>query len=163
MKNQKIETPEGPVWKSRSVSTEGYVLTTDDEGNYCILVCKRGKGGSYPGLWNVPSGYLDYHETTEQCCIREIKEETGVDITMEDYSIRIHSIDSSPRVYNQNIAFKYIIHILGFPEDYNLSTAFSEEDEVEEVRWIYLEDYEQYVWAFHQKEVMDYLYKTYYR
>lgn len=33
-----------------------------------------------PKRWSVPSGGLEKGETYEQCCIREIKEETGYDV-----------------------------------------------------------------------------------
>ncbi|AAT43548.1 NUDIX hydrolase [Picrophilus oshimae] len=32
------------------------------------------------GLWAVPGGKLEYGETLEQCAVREIKEETNIDI-----------------------------------------------------------------------------------
>ncbi len=162
MKNQKISTPEGDVWNSRSVSTEGYVLTTDDNGDYYILVCKRGKGGSHPGLWNVPSGYLDWGETIDQCCLREIFEETGIDITKEYYSKKLYSIDSGKRVYRQNVVFKYIIQVLGLPEEYNITDEYSEENEVEECKWLKLVDYKTVDWAFNQKDVVESLYMKYY-
>ncbi|WP_343033691.1 NUDIX hydrolase [Virgibacillus ihumii] len=33
-----------------------------------------------PKRWSVPSGGLETEETFEECCIREIKEETGYDV-----------------------------------------------------------------------------------
>ena len=33
------------------------------------------------GTWSTPGGHLDFGETPTACAIREVKEETGVDIT----------------------------------------------------------------------------------
>lgn len=29
--------------------------------------------------WSVPSGGIEGHETPEECCVREVREETGYD------------------------------------------------------------------------------------
>ena len=34
--------------------------------------------------WAIPSGGIEQGETPEECCIREVKEETGYDIVIED-------------------------------------------------------------------------------
>lgn len=34
--------------------------------------------------WAIPSGGIEEGETPEECCIREVKEETGYDIVIED-------------------------------------------------------------------------------
>lgn len=46
----------------------------DDEGR--ILLSKRGDFN----IWNLPTGRLDSHETLEQAAVREVQEETGVDV-----------------------------------------------------------------------------------
>lgn len=44
-----------------------------------VLIGKR-KGGLMPGTWAFPGGKLDLNEELEACAIREIKEETGIEI-----------------------------------------------------------------------------------
>lgn len=44
-----------------------------------LLMVKQGSPDE-PKRWSVPSGGLENGETLEQCCIREVKEETGYDI-----------------------------------------------------------------------------------
>ena len=47
-----------------------------------LLLVKR----KYPpqkNMWCIPAGFMEFDETPEDCCIREIKEETGLDIRIK--------------------------------------------------------------------------------
>lgn len=50
----------------------------------CLLLGKSQKGGVYKGLWIVPGGGIEPGETKQQATIREIMEETGIDISAYD-------------------------------------------------------------------------------
>ena len=45
------------------------------------------KRGAPPakGLWSVPGGAIDLGETVEECLKREVLEETGIEIEVEDF------------------------------------------------------------------------------
>jgi len=51
------------------------VFTRTDEGVKYLLVC------SLEGFWGFPKGHVEPGETEEQTARREIKEETGADVT----------------------------------------------------------------------------------
>ncbi len=48
-------------------------------GTLCLFMKRKGKHGD--GQWSFPGGKLDFGETIEECAIREVKEEIGIDIT----------------------------------------------------------------------------------
>ncbi len=47
-----------------------------------ILLVKR-KYPPYIGDWCFPAGFMEYGESPQHCCIRELKEETGLDIKLK--------------------------------------------------------------------------------
>ena len=49
------------------------------------------------GKWSFPSGYVDLGETVESAAVREVKEETGVDIKI-NFLIGVYSSVSRPLV-----------------------------------------------------------------
>lgn len=56
-----------------------------------ILLIKRGKPPQY-GRWMVPGGRLEWGETLQEAAIREVREETGIDIEIETFVEIIEAI-----------------------------------------------------------------------
>ena len=56
----------------------GDCIVITKEENPKILLIQRGDN-PYKGCWAFPGGFMEMDETTEQCAIRELKEETGLD------------------------------------------------------------------------------------
>ena len=74
----------GTYYVSRSCAVETIALCKKKNVWY-VLANKRGKGCfNNVGLWNVPSGYVDYGEECEEAAVRETHEETGVVINKND-------------------------------------------------------------------------------
>jgi 8-oxo-dGTP diphosphatase len=53
----------------------GVIITRDQQ---VLLLRRRNVHGA--ATWSTPGGHLDFGESPEQCALREVKEETGLDI-----------------------------------------------------------------------------------
>ena len=72
------------------------------------VVFIRRKFEPYKGWLALPGGFVEIGETVEQSCVREIKEETGLDICINDLElVGVYSENlRDPRGHTVSIAFK---------------------------------------------------------
>lgn len=143
-------------WISRSVAVLGIVIGTDIYGTKYILAEQRGIGTpdpEYVGKWCMPCGYLDFDETCKQAVAREVVEETGVNIPSESFElIEINDIPSSDK--RQNITFRFKTELKGYISDFELTSRFSETNEVMGIKWIDLREVNNYKWAFNHEKII---------
>lgn len=84
------------------------------------------------GMLDLPGGFTDPDETSEQTCVRELKEELGIDFQTLDFSY----FKSLPNDYiYKGIPYKTedLIFIAKFPEN---AEMILEKSEIETVKWI---------------------------
>ena len=74
-------------YQNPSSATAAFILNSKDE----LLVVKRGKEPAKDTL-DLPGGFVDNDESGEQGIVREIKEETGLDIKKVEYLFSIPNI-----------------------------------------------------------------------
>jgi len=67
-----------------------------------ILLGRR--NASYRGMWCIPCGYVEYYEDARDALIREMKEETNLDITLSEV-FDIHSNCHNPAQHTVGIWF----------------------------------------------------------
>ncbi|MGH7925542.1 MAG: NUDIX domain-containing protein [Candidatus Binatus sp.] len=61
-----------------------------------MLVLKRAPAMAYrPGRWDLPGGHIALGESFEDCLLREVKEETALDVAI-DRLLGLHSMVSEP-------------------------------------------------------------------
>lgn len=73
-----------------------------------VLLIERGND-PFKGCWAFPGGFMDMDETTEQCAIRELKEETGL-VVEKVLQIGAYSkVDRDPRGRTISVAYLAII------------------------------------------------------
>ncbi len=73
-----------------------------------VLLIERG-ADPYKGCWAFPGGFMDMDETTEQCAIRELEEETGLQVS-ELHQIGAYSkVDRDPRGRTVTVAYLAIV------------------------------------------------------
>lgn len=60
-----------------------------------LLLAKRG-ADPWKGYWNLPAGYVEVFETPAQAVVREVKEETGLEV-LPVVQLRTDFFDDDPR------------------------------------------------------------------
>ena len=58
-----------------------------------VLLVRRG-GEPFKGCWALPGGFMEMDETIERCAVRELNEETGIDLPEE--ALTLIGIYSAP-------------------------------------------------------------------
>lgn len=163
IENKNIEIDGKLHWLSRSVAVVATVLLNNEK----VLIVKRGYKTTQPGKWCNPCGYLDWNESSTQASIREIWEETGLDITeITDnpdsiiFESLIHPWDivTNHEINdNQDIA---LYHGISFTSDIEpeIHNKNCEEGEIDEVKWVSINDLDKYEFAFnHDKRILKYI------
>ena len=89
-----------------AVTADCIVITREAEPK--VLLIQRGNP-PFKGAWAFPGGFMDMDETTEQCAIRELEEETGLRLS-DVHQIGAYSkVDRDPRGRTITVAYLAII------------------------------------------------------
>ena len=78
------------------------------ESNPKVLLIERA-AEPYKGRWAFPGGFMEMDETTEQCAIRELEEETGLKIEDLKQIGTYSKVDRDPRGRTITVAYLAII------------------------------------------------------
>lgn len=89
-----------------AVTADCIVMTKEADAK--VLLIQRGDE-PYKGCWAFPGGFMNMDETTEQCAIRELEEETGLKVN-EIHQIGAYSkVDRDPRGRTVTVAYLAIV------------------------------------------------------
>ena len=81
-----------------------------------ILFLKRNISKIYGGLWDLPGGKLESNENYYDCLVREFKEETNIDIEVNEL------LDVKSQLYNGNIII-VLIFLVNSLNSYNIKLS----------------------------------------
>jgi len=94
-----------------AVTADCVVMTKEEVPK--VLLIQRG-ADPFRGAWAFPGGFMNMDETTEQCAIRELEEETGLKVTKVHQIGAYSKVDRDPRGRTITVAY---LAIIDSPED----------------------------------------------
>ena len=103
------------------ICTDGVILHNEK-----VLLIKRSIK-PFQGYWTIPGGHIDYGESSQEALIREIKEETNIDVEI----IRLIKLYDDPK----RDPWGHIISIAYLCNPLNIDAEFIENEEVESICW----------------------------
>jgi A/G-specific adenine glycosylase len=127
--NKQLELP---MTESRAAvphKSIGVAVIWNESGQ--ILIDRRPQEGLLGGLWEFPGGKIEPGETVEECIVREIREELGIEIGVGD---RLTTIDHAYTHFRVTLNVFHCRHISGEPQPI----------ECDEIRWVNVDELEQF-------------------
>jgi len=118
-----------PALRSARATSAGGVVHRSDEGRVDIILVRR----LQPPLWALPKGTPDAGETLGETAIREVSEETGLKVEIEEpiRSITYFFVHGRTR-FHKTVHFFLMHPIGGRLEDHD--------HEFDEVRWVQIDE-----------------------
>lgn len=74
-----------------------------------VLLIER-KDEPCKGMWAIPGGFMNMDETAEEAAIRELKEETGIELAKAEQIGAFSKVDRDPRGRVITVAYYVIIN-----------------------------------------------------
>lgn len=102
----------------------GAIVYRKSHGNTEILLIKHIRSEA----WSFPKGHMEENEQEVQTAIREIKEETNIDVVIDDPNFR-QSVEYSPR----RDVTKQVVFFLARAVSFD---CIPQEEEISDVRWV---------------------------
>ena len=107
-----------------------------------VLLIERG-ADPYKGCWAFPGGFMNMDETTEQCAIRELEEETGLKVSEIKQIGAYSKVDRDPRGRTITVAYLAVI---------DAPVAVTGQDDAAKAQWFPIDNLPPL--AFDHEEIM---------
>ena len=109
-----------------AVTADCVVVTHENEPK--VLLIQRGNP-PFKGCWAFPGGFMNMDETTEQCVIRELEEETGLKVSELQQIGAYSKVDRDPR--GRTVTVAYLVRI-------DVPVAVIGQDDASKAEWFSL-------------------------
>lgn len=165
------------LYDGRYCAVAGFIYAMVN-GKYSVLANRRGSGTpDFQGYWNCPCGFLERNENSQQGIARETREECVENISPDKFKVVFVQTEPS-ECNNGNVTIHHTV-FLGKKYQYVLGPNLDdwddgrggEKNEVQDIKWIPVDQVDEYNWAFgHNKTILKYAapkwkriwYKVYY-
>jgi 8-oxo-dGTP diphosphatase len=131
----------GYVFYQNPVPAAGVILVENEQ----ILLVKRAHPPKV-GWWCIPAGFMEWHEHPAETAVRELKEETGLQVELTSF-FEVYTGTDDPR--SNAVLMLYLGRIIG--------GEIRPADDALEVRWFHLEALpDQIAFEAHTRALADY-------
>lgn len=120
-------------YKKPSLTTDVVLISTDQQGRRYVLLIKR-KNPPFKGDWAFPGGFLDYKETVKHGAVRELEEETGVNLDEDEIRLLMIADDPDRDPRGRTISMVYLAECE--KSDYEPEAS----DDAEDTAWFPLDN-----------------------
>ena len=127
----------------RAALTVDAVVFVKLETETSVLLIERGRE-PFKNKWALPGGFVDMHETLEQACIRELEEETGLQVDQMKQFRAYDAIDRDPR--HRTISVVYSVEL-------EEQRPVKGSDDAEQAKWFPISDLPEL--AFDHAEILN--------
>ncbi len=118
-----------------------YLLTSGglvlNKHNQILLIFRKNK-------WDLPKGKIDFNESLQDAALREVTEETGIDLNFLSISKPLLSTPYKS-FFGKLKVNKRVIWFLMKYDSFDLSVFPDHEECIEDVRWVNISDIDQYL------------------
>lgn len=119
----------------------GAIVCYKENDDIKILILKHRLGGH----WSFPKGHVEKNETERQTALREVFEETGLNVHLMDNFREMVSYSPKPGVD------KDVVYFLGCADDTN---TVMQVEEVGEIRWVDIKDAHEFLTYYNDKQLL---------
>lgn len=137
------------LYDGRYCAVAAFIFAVVD-GKVSVLANQRGQGTpDFQGCWNCPCGFLERNEFGYDDAARETFEECGFKV--EGKSLKMVGVQTDPvKSNNGNVTIRYrkIIWKKLTSSELKIADRGGEENEVTNIRWIPINEIDNYQWAF---------------
>ena len=141
------------VFSGRFVAVSGFIYAIVN-GKYSVLANLRGPGTpDYQGCWNAVCGFLEKFENSKEGIAREILEECGFNIDLDDLKV-VHVETEPEECNNGNVTIRHRA-FLGKIKPHHGKLEGGEENEVDGIQWIPIDYIDDYEWAFNHRKTVE--------
>ncbi|MBW2960720.1 NUDIX domain-containing protein [Mesonia aestuariivivens] len=122
-----------------AVTVDAVIFLEENNALY-LLVIKR-KNQPFQGHWALPGGFLEEDELLQTGCLRELEEETGLQLQQLEKVGIYDAINRDPRGRTLSVAFTAKLQE---------RKQICANDDADEAKWILLKDIEEMAFDHHQ-------------
>ncbi len=129
-----------------ALTTDAVVFSKLKKDFYVLLIQRKNE--PFKAMWALPGGFVEEHEKLNVACQRELKEETSLDVAIEQFSLLgiFDDVNRDPRSRTVSVAYFCLL---------NEQRAVSASDDAQDADWFRLDELQNLNLAFDHFKIIE--------